>query len=278
MSAWTFHHHGKSLFSQIRYLMEHHPIATNSILTLHLWLAGDLSAQYLEHYKEKSIPDKERTHRLPEDSISSSRQTTKVFTIDEDRAIKSASYGAFITGPLLAVWYPYLDRKCQCYKIPVRYGVWGAPIFKVLADELIMDPPFISMFFAYMNLCEGGDMTSFKEKLKNEFATTWLTSLAALPAVMLLTFRYLPVYAAAPVANAIEVAWDAFLSHRNAHARQMAIAAQEKTDLVPIAAEEGTRNQAAIEEAEDCIVKKKAKSPYIVDSLKHAVFHEREYW
>jgi hypothetical protein len=263
MSAWTFHQHGKSLFSQIRYLMEHHPIATNSILTLHLWLAGDLSAQYIEYCKERRIPEKDRTHCLLEDSVSSPRRTTNDFTIDEDRAIKSASYGALVTGPLLAVWYPFLDRKCQCYKIPVRYGAWGAPVFKVLADELIMDPPFISMFFAYMNVCEGGDLTSFKNKLRSEFATTWLTSLAAFPAVMLLTFRYLPVYAAAPVANAIEVAWDAFLSHRNAHARKIAIAAQEKTDQVSIAAEiEGTREQSAI----------------LVDSFKHVIFHKREYW
>jgi hypothetical protein len=279
MSAWTLHQ-SKSLFSQIRYLMEHHPIATNSILTLHLWLAGDLSAQYVEHYKEKRALKEDRNHGPLVESTSLSRTSPRAFTVDSDRAIKSASYGGLVTGPLLAVWYPFLDRKCLHYKIPLRYGVWGAPVFKVLADEFIMDPPFISMFFAYMNLCEGGDTASFKEKLRSEFVTTWLTSLATLPAVMLLTFRYLPVYAAAPVANAIEVAWDAFLSYRNAHAREIAIETKKKqNELIIAAAAKETEKQRVVAPAEDVRVKKANNmSPCLIEALRHAIFREREYW
>jgi hypothetical protein len=130
-----------------------------------------------------------------------------------------------MTGPLLAVWHPFLDHMCHRYKIPLRYWVWGAPIFKVVADEFLMDPPFISMFFAYMNICEGSTMYTFQNKLWSEFLTTWLTSLATWPPIMLLTFRYLPVYATAPVVNAVSVAWDGFLSHRNALSREVTLAA-----------------------------------------------------
>lgn len=229
MSAWTFHQQGKSFVSQIRYLMEHHPIATNSMLSLHLWVAGDLSAQYLEYCKERRIEEgrcgkRKGSSRNAVDTSESMTITRggniKAFTIDSDRLIKSASYGAFVTGPLLAVWYPFLDRACQRYRISVRYGVWGAPIFKVLADEVVLDPPFLSMFFAYMNICEGGTIDTFQKKIRTEFLTAWLTSLVLWPPIMLLTFRYLPVYAAAPIVNAVSVAWDAFLSHRNALSRE----------------------------------------------------------
>ncbi len=37
--------------------------------------------------------------------------------------------------------------------------------------------------------------------------------------------RYLPVYATAPVVNAVSVAWDGFLSHRNALSREVTLAA-----------------------------------------------------
>mmetsp|Transcript_13771 Transcript_13771/g.19733 ORF Transcript_13771/g.19733 Transcript_13771/m.19733 type:complete len:264 (-) Transcript_13771:44-835(-) len=248
---------GRTIFSKLRYMMEHYPVTTNSILSLHLWFAGDLSAQYAEHYKVKRLQEK----RLQENEIQSHstrsnikgssdsstqahadrelklQSPTATFTIDYIRTIKCASYGALVTGPVLAVWYPYLDRTCQYYKISSRYGVWGAPVFKVIADEFIMDPPFISMFFAYMNVCEGGNMATLKDKLRSEFLNTWLTSLAVWPVIMLATFRYLPVHAAAPVANAFSVAWDGFLSHRNAVARdkdrerKTAVASDEKKNI-----------------------------------------------
>jgi len=245
MSAWTLHQQGKSFFSQIRYLMEHHPIATNSILSLHLWLAGDLSAQYIEYCKERRTEEgrcvKRKGTSVPCNTSTSSsgssnsaealaitpKSSIQAFTIDSDRLIKSASYGAFVTGPLLAVWYPFLDRACQRYRISARYGVWGAPIFKVLADEVVLDPPFLSMFFAYMNICEGGTIDTFREKIRSEFVTSWLTSLVLWPPIMLLTFRYLPVYATAPIVNAVSVAWDGFLSHRNALSREASIRMEE---------------------------------------------------
>jgi len=241
MTTWALHK-SRTLLSQFRYLTEHHPIVTNSVLTFHLWLAGDILAQYSEHHNEVKrlqedqcrnnkgdIIDKNKNDNssctlgqqksLEKTKHSTSTSISTTFTIDYTRTIRCASYGAFVTGPILAVWYPFLDRACIFYNISSRYGVWGAPIVKVIADEFIMDPPFISIFFAYMNICEGGTLMTFKNKLQSEFLTTWFTSLMVWPVILLGTFRYLPVYATAPVVNACSVVWDAFLSHRNALAR-----------------------------------------------------------
>ena len=139
--------------------------------------------------------------------------------MDPIRTVQCASYGALVTGPLLAVWYPYLDKVCTRYNVAARYGVWGAPVLKVLADEFLMDPPCLVMFYGYMNVCEGGTLQTFEQKLRSEFMTSWLTSLAVWPVVLLGTFRFLPVYSQAPLINACCIVWDGFLSHRNAVAK-----------------------------------------------------------
>ncbi len=117
---------------------------------------------------------------------------------------------------MVAVWYPYLDRLCNQYKVAARFGVWGAPILKVLADEFIMSPPMLCVFYGYMNVCEGGSLEAYEQKLRSEFLRSWLTSMATWPVVLLGTFRFLPVHAQTPFISVFCIVWDAFLSHRNA--------------------------------------------------------------
>ena len=40
------------------------------------------------------------------------------------------------------------------YEMAAKYGVWGPPVFKVWADEFLMDPPCIVTFFGYMSAWE----------------------------------------------------------------------------------------------------------------------------
>lgn len=187
--------------------MEDHPVTSNSILCLNLWIAGDLLAQYSEH-QLISVDDNNKMKNENEHP-----------NYDFKRTAECASYGAFFTGPLLAVWYPYLDKLCTGANLTARYGLWAAPIAKVLADEFLMDPPCLVAFYGYMNVCEGGNLQTFQNKLQSEFWRSWMTSLAVWPVVLLGTFRYLPVYAQAPLINACCIVWDGFLSHRNAVAR-----------------------------------------------------------
>jgi hypothetical protein len=118
-----------------------------------------------------------------------------------------------------------MDRVCNRYKLTARYGLWAAPIAKVAADEFIMDPPCLVLFFGYMNVCEGGTLQDFSEKLRTQFFPSWFTSLAVWPVILLGAFRFLPVPVQAPVINACCIIWDAFLSHRNALAKHARIEA-----------------------------------------------------
>jgi protein Mpv17 len=196
--------------NQVKTWMEDHPIASNSLLCFHLWIAGDCLAQYSEHPLVQ-----QRTTKDEEDND----HPTFHSSYDFQRTAQCASYGAVVTGPLLATWYPYLDTLCKRANLTARYGLWAAPIAKVLADEFLMDPPCLVAFYGYMNICEGGNRETLEHKLKEEFWRSWFTSLAVWPVVLLGTFRYLPLYAQAPLINACCILWDGFLSHRNAVAK-----------------------------------------------------------
>ena len=220
--------------------MEHHPIVSNSLLCFNLWIAGDTLAQYSEYRMEQDHHQQQRIRRSIESATkneeeaaasdqleaSSSSSTTTTTELSHfakhyqvHRTAQCASYGAFFTGPIIATWYPFLEKLCTRYQLTARYGIWAAPIAKVWADEFLMDPPTLVAFYGYMNLCEGGNWDSFRHKLSQEFLRSWMTSLAVWPVVLLGTFRYLPVYAQAPWINACCIVWDGFLSHRNAAAR-----------------------------------------------------------
>jgi protein Mpv17 len=221
-SSRFFNAHGqfssKKVFGKLKYWMEHHPVASNSFLCFNLWIAGDILAQYSEHKLSHNDDEHHHTKKETQTQKLSTEQATTV-PIDYTRTAQCASYGAFVIGPLFAVWYPYLDRLCNQFKVTARYGLWGAPILKVIADEFIMDPPCLLMFYGYMNVCEGGTLETYEQKLRSEFVRSWLASLAVWPVVLLGTFRYLPLYAQAPLINVCCIVWDAFLSNRNAAAK-----------------------------------------------------------
>jgi hypothetical protein len=179
--------------------MEERPVLSNSVICLNLWVAGDLLAQSYEH--------------------------TDTQKIQYTRTVQVATYGAFVTGPIYALWYPFLDRQCVSWQLAKRWSgnAWAVPVFKVAVDELLMDPPTIAMFFTYMEWCQNNmvfDYDRTRTKIIRELPVAWMTSLVAWPAVLLATFRWVPVYAQPVVVNVCAIVWDGFLSHRNALASQ----------------------------------------------------------
>mmetsp|Transcript_62485 Transcript_62485/g.127259 ORF Transcript_62485/g.127259 Transcript_62485/m.127259 type:complete len:291 (-) Transcript_62485:326-1198(-) len=255
-----------SASKRIGFWLEHHPVASNSILCLNLWVLGDFVAQYSEHDLVTAAPPNETTVVAESkdtnektttttdsigagESLSSSSPPASFWTeqLDLVRTAQCASYGAFVTGPILALWYPYMDRVCLRYKVALRYGPWAAPIAKVAADEFVMDPPNLLMFFGYMNACEGGSTEDFVAKVRTQFFPSWCTSLAVWPVVLLGTFRFLPVPVQAPVINVCCIVWDAFLSHRNALAKHSQQQQQQQQQTT--ASEDG--DHLAVVEAND---------------------------
>jgi len=211
--------------------MEERPVLSNSILCLKLWVAGDLLAQSYERGEHK---------------------------YNFLRTCQVASYGALVSGPLYAKWFPFLDRQCAAWNL-AKFGVWAAPVTKVIADELIMDPPTISLFFSYMEFCQNDmvfDWESTKNKVKAELPRAWMTSLMTWPVVLLGTFRFVPIHFQPAVVNVCAVVWDGFLSHRNAVANKHKQLQVQQADQRDDVGGETKQHEAVVEEASTPMVER----------------------
>jgi hypothetical protein len=202
--------------SRVSHAFEQHPIAANSLLCLKLWIAGDFLAQKLE-----------------------STNTEDSFQFDARRCIQAASYGALICGPIYGFWYPFLDKVSRSSPFILNLP-WGLSMSKVFADQLVMDPPVITIFYSYMDTCRYGnfDLDRIRAKLRSEFLTTWLTSWSTWPFVLFATFRYVPVHLQPAVVNFCAILWDGFLSHRNHQSSPVVattLVAPEECGTVPAA-------------------------------------------
>jgi Mpv17 / PMP22 family len=232
-SRFSWYIYTRRVSSRLQHWMEHHPMVSNSVLCLKLWVAGDFLAQYSAHHQQLRQHQHQHQHHDDDNEQNENPSLSIGEWYDWQRTARCAGYGALFTGPILAKWYPYIDRVCGQYQVAARYGVWGPPMVKVVADEFLIDPPMICAFFGYMAFWEQQHephhtitTTSTQEeetftdlwqsKLQSHFFPTWYTSLVAWPPILLATFRFFPVYAQAPIINVCCILWDAFLSHRNA--------------------------------------------------------------
>jgi len=246
-----FNDASKKVTGRLRHWMTHHPIVSNSVLCINLWIAGDSIAQYSEFKYLKKHEDDDSHDDEKESKESKESQAPKFRDEwDPNRTIGCAAYGAAVTGPVLAKWYPFLEQVCVRNNIVARYGVWGAPVLKVLADEFIMDPPCIFLFYAYMNVFEGGSLENFQKKIQTQFLPSWFTSLAVWPIILLGTFRYVPIYGHAPLINACNVIWDGFLSHRNTLSKHEEKMKQEQNQAEDQGDDAETKNNAKQEQGQ----------------------------
>ena len=226
------------------------PVISNSMLCIGLYTAGDICAQYVEQkYQTVNEDDVENdddpghANNTTKNDIttkkfgsSSSSSSSMVFTWDYERTGRISSYGACVTGPLLAVWYPFLERLTKRHNL-ARFGTLAVPCAKVFMDEIVLEPPFLLVFFGYMNVAEGGNIQTYQHKLSNEYLPTYTTSLMGWPIVLLLNFRYVPVFAQSAVVNICCVVWNGFLSYRNA--KSSAITTTNKSIMATTATIDG---------------------------------------
>ena len=217
--ARRFMYHFQRYSQAVSNSFKERPVISNSMLCIGLYTAGDICAQYVEQkYQVHEDDDNENDKTNDESKNMTSNQSSSNFTSmnwDYERTGRISSYGACVTGPLLAVWYPFLERLTKRNNI-ARFGTLAVPCAKVFMDEIVLEPPFLLVFFGYMNIAEGGNMQTYKQKISNEYIPTYTTSLMGWPIVLLINFRYVPVFAQSAVVNICCVVWNGFLSYRNA--------------------------------------------------------------
>jgi len=102
-------------------------------------------------------------------------------------------------------FYNWLDKQ-----VP---GTDAIPVFsKVAIDQLFWCPIFMSVFFTYLGLVNGDSLATIGSKIKNDLFTACQGSWKVWPIVHLINFKFVSNKWRIPYINAIQIAFNMFLS------------------------------------------------------------------
>uniref|UniRef100_A0A060SXX2 Protein SYM1 n=1 Tax=Blastobotrys adeninivorans TaxID=409370 RepID=A0A060SXX2_BLAAD len=159
------------------------PLTVNVISTAALFGTGDAIAQALD--KQDKPYDVARTSR-------------------------ACVYGGVIFAPIATQWYPLINRL-------VHPNPAIQSLKRVAADQLGFAPFVgIPLYFSCLGAMEGKSSSDIKESLQSKYKDTLFTNWLVWPAVQMANFWVVPVQHRLLVVNIVSVAWNAFLSAKNA--------------------------------------------------------------
>ncbi|ODV97137.1 hypothetical protein PACTADRAFT_48891 [Pachysolen tannophilus NRRL Y-2460] len=181
------------------------PLLTNSLTTAFLFGSGDAIAQ-LFFTENKPFPSSD----APKPSI--------LAHYDYHRTLRAIIYGGAIFSFIGDKWYKFLPKiKFPSKKINNnRLNSIRDTITRVIVDQTVFAPIGIPLYYSCMSIMEGQSFEKWQENLKLNFLPTLLTNWAVWPFFQFLNFSLIPVQHRLLSVNIVSIAWNCFLSVRNA--------------------------------------------------------------
>mmetsp|Transcript_49913 Transcript_49913/g.57284 ORF Transcript_49913/g.57284 Transcript_49913/m.57284 type:complete len:196 (+) Transcript_49913:75-662(+) len=172
---------------------------TKMIVTGGLFMMGDIMSQNVE--------------------ISMRKKKNHVQKYDIGRTARRALFGACIATPMLHAWFGKI--------LPALFPKVTTPqvLGKVLLDQTMMAPTFITTFFFCSTVMEGGSVEEGKSMVKGHLWGALLMNWRVWPLAQLTNFFLFPVHMHLHFANFIAMFWSAYLSYLQA-SRQLETAAK----------------------------------------------------
>jgi len=125
--------------------------------------------------------------------------------VDWKRLATLSFFGFIYHGPSGHYFYNWLDKQ-----IP---GTDAIPVFsKVAIDQVVWCPIFMSVFFTYLGLVNGDSLSTIGTKIKTDLLTACQGSWKVWPLVHLINFRFVSNKWRIPYINAVQIAFNMFLS------------------------------------------------------------------
>ena len=191
-----------------------------------------------------------------------------VAAFDAQRMGRMAAYGTFVCGPLLSVWYRGLNHIGELLSVSYAPVVSWLPGWykelpgasparllatKVVADSLLFQAPFLTLYFGVMGALEGLAPAKIYEKTTQSFHQAWALSLLVWTPVQCVNLFYVPAAFQPAVVSAVNVGWKATLSllNRSASRDDQRDASSEMALAVLRAENEGLRAELAVLWAEN---------------------------
>lgn len=124
---------------------------------------------------------------------------------DMKRFITLSAFGFLYHGPSGHYFYNWLDKQ-----IPGTEGKVVA--LKVLIDQTLWCPIFMSVFFTYLGLCNGDSFAAIGDKIKNDLLSACQGSWKVWPIVHAVNFKFISTKHRLVFINGVQVAFNMFLS------------------------------------------------------------------
>ena len=183
-------HPARTALERYAELLQERPLLTNAVTSGVLCALGDVLAQLVEWRvgAKEGIRD-------------------KVTVLDIARTGRMGIYGFFVCGPLLTGWYKGLNVVGEAlsvsYKPVTRWlpgwyrelpGTSPARLLatKVVADSLLFQAPFLTLYFMVMGALEGLSPQKIFAKTKESFHQAWALSLLVWTPVQCVNLFYVP--------------------------------------------------------------------------------------
>jgi len=216
--------------SMARFLRFYHdqltvrPLITKSVTSGSIFFLGDFNCQYIINYFRSR-----RQHQLEEQSLLDGNddipfpsthekdnppqpqgflRSTFLFTKwDARRSLCMATYGTFISGPLLHIWLTKLLPR-------IAPGTGFKSAFKKAVCDLSLGAGImLPSFFVIITLMEGRTIEEGLAKVKKEQLNTIKVGFQFWPFVQLVNFTLVPIPYQQLVVNATSFFWTSYLSY-----------------------------------------------------------------
>jgi len=157
--------------------LDEKPLLTKALTSLAGWALGDVLAQI---FIAKSA-------------------------FDVKRFLTLSAFGFLYHGPSGHYFYNWLDKQIE--------GKSGKVVaLKVMIDQLIWCPLFMTVFFTYLGLVNGDSLATISAKIKNDLFTAVQGSWKVWPFVHTINFRFISTKHRLVFINGVQIAFNMFLS------------------------------------------------------------------
>ena len=121
------------------------------------------------------------------------------------RFITLSVFGLIYHGPSGHYFYNWLDKQIS--------GTDGKAVaLKVLIDQTIWCPIFMSVFFTYLGLVNGDSLATIGDKIRNDLFAACQGSWKIWPLVHAVNFKFISTKHRLIFINSVQVAFNMFLS------------------------------------------------------------------
>jgi len=166
--------------------------STKMVITGTLFLLGDLMSQGVE--------------------IRMKRKIKEIQPYDPVRTFRRTVFGAFIATPLRDLWFVRILPRIYPGRDPKTI------VKKILLDQAVNAPTFITTFFFCSTLLEGGTIRESKKRVSEKLFPTLLVNWRVWPFAQAINFIFVPVPLQPHFANFVSMFWSAYLSYLQAAA------------------------------------------------------------